>query len=429
MLGTKEASVRAFRSTSIALVLASCGSLEEDLAIEPGALPPEHRPAPVYEELFPYYIELLAVSQYRALDGFVGGTPGHAVLYLHGAEREAGAPYPRVRLCDPERAGPTGVGVSVNRWFRNVSWIAVPERSFFLHGDLQHGDRVTHDALEETARDALELGLFEGIELHTDFPTEGPTDLDYFVRHHSLGSDFALTMARSALGVRIPVTREQMGEVVVFLNHVNRQYAEGDADYEWSGYNDNCAHLLHNALAAAGVCSPKTVGHFKSSLSVPANELLDLLDRVSTFPLHDVQAVLGDPVAHDALLEYGWLPRRHGALFTTFDVHPDNEVFDPTFRLFVLESSNTRREEELVRDEHLLDLERNLRWFQDHYRELLAARPADAGEALRGDRERTFRRRYYAYLERMLEDVRAHLEALERAEAPAVPSGGLRAGS
>lgn len=400
------------------LVLTACGSLEEDLGVEPGERLPEHRPEVVYEELFPYYVELFAVSQYRNRDGSVGGVPGHAVMYLHGAARDQEASYPCLRLAAAEEVGEVGVGVSVNRWFTNVNWVAIPGRRFFLHGDVHYGDRITSAVFDETAREAVVAGLYDGIKLDDEYPTEGRRSLDDFVRQEALGTDFALTFARSLIGMRVPVTREQLEEMVVFLNDVNRQYAEGEAEYEWSGLRDNCAHLLHNALAAAGFWEPKTVGHFKSDLSLPANELLSLLGLVAEVPLDDPSELYRDQVLRDTLLAFEWLPRRHGALLTTIDAHPENEVFDPTFKLFVLESSEVHHEELLMRERYLYDLVENLEWFERHYEELLAERPVDAGEALKGDSERLFRRRYYAYLEEMLASVRAQLAHLKRSMGP-----------
>ena len=100
------------------------------LAPERDEILPVVRPNPVYEELFPHYVELCAVSQYRSLEHGEGGVPGHAVMYLKGACKDEAAPYPKLRPCrgeattrnDPEH----GAGISVNRWLRNVNWIAVP---------------------------------------------------------------------------------------------------------------------------------------------------------------------------------------------------------------------------------------------------------------------------------------------------------------
>ena len=47
--------------------------------------------------------------------------------------------------------------------------------------------------------------------------------------------------------------------IVQYLNELNRAYATGEADYQWSGYSDNCVHTLHNALAHASVWRSKSV--------------------------------------------------------------------------------------------------------------------------------------------------------------------------
>jgi hypothetical protein len=88
------------------------------------------RPDSIYEALSDHYVEMCVVSQYHLLEGDLGGIPGHAVMYLKGACREESAPYPRMRPCryatfDPKDPG-YGAGVSVNRWFKNVNWIATP---------------------------------------------------------------------------------------------------------------------------------------------------------------------------------------------------------------------------------------------------------------------------------------------------------------
>ncbi|HEY1861559.1 MAG TPA: hypothetical protein VGG61_14460, partial [Gemmataceae bacterium] len=84
----------------------------------------ERRPDPVYDRLFPYYVELCATSQFRSKLKGEGGVAGHAVMYIKGACKDEQAPYPQLRRCrvaateldDPEH----GAGVSVGRWFRNV---------------------------------------------------------------------------------------------------------------------------------------------------------------------------------------------------------------------------------------------------------------------------------------------------------------------
>jgi hypothetical protein len=47
--------------------------------------------------------------------------------------------------------------------------------------------------------------------------------------------------------------------IIKFLNDKNREYAEGEADYNWSAWADNCSHTMRNALAAANIWSPLSV--------------------------------------------------------------------------------------------------------------------------------------------------------------------------
>jgi hypothetical protein len=79
----------------------------------------ERRPDPVYDRIFPYYVELCATSQFRSKLKGEGGIAGHAVMYVKGACKDEQAPYPQLRRCrvaateldDPEH----GAGVSVGR--------------------------------------------------------------------------------------------------------------------------------------------------------------------------------------------------------------------------------------------------------------------------------------------------------------------------
>ena len=100
----------------------------------------ERRPSPVYDVLFPYYVELCATSQFRSKLTGAGGIAGHAVMYIKGACKDEQASFPQLRRCrvvateldDPEH----GAGVSVGRWFRNVNWVAIPGYKLFYQGNL-----------------------------------------------------------------------------------------------------------------------------------------------------------------------------------------------------------------------------------------------------------------------------------------------------
>ena len=101
------------------------------LQLKPGDLVIERRPDTAYEKLFPYYVQLCAASQFRSkITGEGGGIAGHAILYFKGACKDDDAAFPQLRRCrvvatsrqDPEH----GAGVSVNRMFKNVNWVATP---------------------------------------------------------------------------------------------------------------------------------------------------------------------------------------------------------------------------------------------------------------------------------------------------------------
>ena len=108
----------------LALASASlgCAAVVELLRNPSDTVLPHVSPDLLYDELAPYYVELCAVSQYRPLDGTVGGIPGHAVMSLKGACVDESAPYPRLRPCkyvtaDPDAPSTAGrVAGTVHRY-------------------------------------------------------------------------------------------------------------------------------------------------------------------------------------------------------------------------------------------------------------------------------------------------------------------------
>ena len=209
-----------------------------------------------------------------------------------------------------------------------------------------------------------------------------------------------------------------MQEIILFLNDLNNQYNTGNLDYRWDGLHDNCVHMVHNALAAASIWQPTDVGgrRLRHHIAIPANEYLNLALRTAEFPVDDFHAILNDEEARDCLLQFGWLPGRHGALIKTLDIHPLNDIYDTEFHLFLLEpkrSRKTKQTEALLHDPNYYDLEPNLRMYKDRYQAILDNRPADEGKLLRGDRHRSVLHRYFEYIESQLADVNAKLAAFE----------------
>jgi hypothetical protein len=154
----------------------------------------ERRPSPFYDELFPYYVELCATSQFRSKLTGVGGVAGHAVMYIKGACKDERASFPQLRRCrgaatkvdDPEH----GAGISVGRWFRNVNWVAIPGYKLFYQGNLATNERLTQARFDATVRDAIDKGVYYGVDFH-DYPAASSgASLENFIANHGIGTDF-----------------------------------------------------------------------------------------------------------------------------------------------------------------------------------------------------------------------------------------------
>jgi hypothetical protein len=406
------------------------------LLFKPGHIIIERRPDVAYERFFPYYAELCAGSQFRAKLTGEGGIAGHAVMYLKGACREEDAPYPQLRRCrvaatsldDPEH----GVGISVNRWFKNVNWVAIPGYHLFFDGNLKAGEPLTRTQFEAVEQQAIDRGLFKGIAFH-DYPgAESDTDLRVFLERHSIGTDFALQFARNVFCARLPVTSAMMDQVISFLNDKNREYAEGKADYNWSVWADNCVHTVRNALAAANIWSPLSVRAIKIrqifNLAIPANEFVNLAELM-TQDIDDYRAILDDGPRRDAFHEFRWLPTEPGALLKTLPVHTPNELYDTTFRLFTLQSpflmGKTQRAIDLLSDRRFVDLDANLHYFAEKYDAILARldEERDTMASVRGTPFRRISQLYGEYIHKQRDEVRAMEEALAPLETSDPPAG------
>jgi hypothetical protein len=398
--------------------------------LKPDRIIVERRPDPVYDQLFPYYVELCATSQFRSKLKGEGGIAGHAVMYIKGACKDEQAAYPLLRRCrvaakeldDPEH----GAGVSVGRWFRNVNWVAIPGYELFYQGNLKIGDRLTQAHFEATVRDAIDKGIYKGVEFN-DYPGAGAgAGLTNFIANEAIGTDFALQFARSVFCARLPVTEPMLDEVIAFLNDKNREYAEGEADYNWSVWADNCAHTLRNALAAANIWSPLSVRTVKFrqlfNLAVPANEFVSLAELGTEGNIDDYREIQRDGPQRDALHEFHWLPTRHGALLKTLPVHEPNDLYDTTFRLFTLQSpfrmGKTQHAIDLLSDDRFVNLAANLHYFRDKYEAILASHDErhDMLTSVRGTPYRRVERLLYEYLKEQRSEVEAMLARLSGLE-------------
>jgi hypothetical protein len=280
--------------------------------------------APAYDELYPFYIELCAVSQIKPIGSENGGVGGHAVLYLKGACLQRGAPFPQIEVCkdgaldlsDPD----AGVGISVDKTFKNVNWVGVPGRSLLMNGLVSDGEVLTPELEAATVQEVVDRGVFRGIELHQAYLTDRPAGMSVedYAALQGVGTDYALTYGRTAYCAKLPVVREMLAPMVEFLNDLNRRYGTKEADYSWSGLHDNCTHTVRNAIAASGAWEPKTVNRIKLlqvfDLAVPANEFVNLAVLANDDAPSGPSAVYQEPQLRQTLLEHGWLPTQPGRL-------------------------------------------------------------------------------------------------------------------
>ena len=387
----------------------------------------ERRPDKVYEKLFPYYVELCAASQFHSkLTGEGGGPAGHAILYIKGACKDEDASFPQLRRCrgiatrlnDPEH----GAGVSVNQLFSNVNWVATPGYELVFQGNLAPGERLTLARFEAVEQQAIAKGIYRGVTFHRFAGGATDTDLRAFLERAGVGTDLALQFARSVFCARLPVTEAMLDPIIKFLNDKNREYAEGEADYNWSAWADNCSHTMRNALAAANIWSPLSVRTTKIrqifNLAVPANEFVNLAELMTEGDIEDYRDILRDGPRRDAFHEFHWLPTRQGALLKTLPVHNPNDLYDTTFRLFTLQSpflrGKTQRAIDLLSDARFVDLDTNLHYFERRYDAILAGRDEwrDTMASLRGTPFRRVEGLYYDYIRSQRTEVQSMLDRI-----------------
>ena len=432
-LGKKPSSdIFAVVLAGITLLLNGCGDdgIMSRFMLKPDHIIVERRPDPIYDQLFPYYVELCATSQFRSKLKGEGGVAGPAVMYIKGACKDQQAAFPQLRQCrvaatelsDPEH----GAGVSVGRWFRNVNWVAIPGYDLFYQGNLKLGEPLTQAHFDATVHDVVSKGVYNGVQFHTSPSTAADASLENFIAEEGIGTDLALQFARSVFCARLPITEPMLHEIIDFLNDKNREYAEGAADYKWSVWADNCAHTLRNALAAANIWPPLSVRAVKFrqlfNLAVPANEFVNLAMQGTESDIDDYQEIQHDGPRRDTLHEFHWLPTRHGALLKTLPIHEPNELYDTTFRLFTLQSpfrmGRTQHTIDLLSDDRFVNLGANLHYFHDKYASILAGHDErhEMLTSVRGTPYRRVERLFYEYVKTQLAEVDSMLVRLSTLE-------------
>jgi hypothetical protein len=382
----------------------------------------DHAGGSAYEDLYPYYAELCALSELRKKPGhgvkLQSGMGGHAVLYLNGVERDGAAT--RLRLAAQNPAA-HGAGISVNSHYANANWIAIEGRDFLWRGALAADEPVTEDAYARTQAQAKAQGCLDGIIFHKSFFADKPAAMsdEDFMYEISIASDYGLQFGRDSYCARIPLDRPRMEALIAYLNALNEPYRQGKI-YRWNIFNDNCVHAARNALAAAGVWKPWPTGQLYALAAfhfpVPKNAIVDLWRRGNELPLEDAQALYEDASARAALLQHGALPTGPGALARRNAAIAANEIYDvEKLKLIFYDNPvwspyrpHFRR---MFASPHFTDLRENLRHFSARYD---AARHRPRPLHLSGARAE-FQFHYEAHLARAAASTHALLSRLEHA--------------
>lgn len=349
-------------------------------------------PAAEYETLFPFYAEACAVSQIAKKPGFGadirGGIGGHAVLYLNGVCRVDGDST-RIGLCDGPSEPGRGVGLSVNAHYQNTKWVATEGRDFFYRGGLSPRERLTRLAYRRVQEAARAQGLFDRVTFHEEALEDRPPDMSVedWKYEISIGTDYGIELARNRYCVRVPLDRDRMARVADYLNGLNAPYRSGAARFHWSVLQDNCSHLIHNALTVAGIWAEwetdRPLPFAALEFPVPKNEFVNLARRTNDLPLGDLMRLYEDPALRDAVIAQGVIPTAPGALAAAVPAIADNEVYDTDLALIFYDEALLGRYagwfEAIFREPRYVDLAANLRHFVGlHDRLLRAQRPLGA---------------------------------------------------
>lgn len=390
---------------------ATAGIIETAMNPQRPSTEPIAAAPPAYEDLVPYYAEFCALSELRKKPGFGvtlrSGRGGHALLYLNGVRVDRSAGYPLLEVCSPDaEPGLRGAAISANSHYRNANWVAVEDRDFVFRGALAPGEAVTREAYARTQARARDMGLLDGIAFHERFFRDKPAGMteEDFKYEISVATDYAAQFGRHCYRARLPLDEGRMRRIVDFLNGLNTPYRAGQRIYRWRLLNDNCVHVAHNALAAAGFWAPWPTGQFFAVAAfrfpVPKNALVDLALRANDLPLEDAEALYADDEARCALLETGSLPTGPAALTSIAPAIQANEIYDVRkLRLIFYDNPfwGPYRGwfDRILTEPRYTDLRANLRHFAARYQ--TAAGRSGRLAAWPQDRAR-FRDRYERYL-------------------------------
>ncbi len=285
-----------------------------------------------YEDHFPAYFEYCTGSRWMLQSGEKGGSPGHGFTYIHGLCKDYRSEYPRVIPCaevseEFQRTFPhTGVGISLDKNFTNVMWVAVPGRDFMISGN-RSPEPISRASIDEHIAEVTRLKIFNGVRSKSDaLKTMTLGTPEYFagIALDTLGTDHAVNWARELHFATIPVPSSSLRKVADFLNTSNEQY-RGEREYQWSKLSNNCVHISINQSAALGINKPIALDQKflkkLTSMALPANGFLMYADRAVLARTPSLRKL------RKSLSEKGFHHAQVGAMLRSYKAFPSGEYF------------------------------------------------------------------------------------------------------
>ena len=278
------------------------------------------------------------------------------------------------------------MGISANAHFRNANWVAIPGRDlFFQRPAARNGPKLDRAAYARTQAAAKRLGLYDAVQFYPEYFADKPAGVRRArLEIRGLGRHRLRHRFRPRPLLRPPAgdPGAQMQRMIDFLNARNAVYRDGHADYQWNVVEDNCSHLTHNALAAAGLWEEWPIDRFvlvaAFDFPVPKNEFINLMRRSNDLPVDDLAAVYEDPAARRMVLAGEGLPTRPGALAEAFPARPDNDLYRTDLRLIFYDEAVTgryaHRMETIEANPRYHDIQANLHYFDTLADQIVATR-------------------------------------------------------
>mgnify|MGYP006193821769 CR=1 FL=1 len=286
-----------------------------------------------YEDHFPVYFEYCTGTQWKLQSGEEGGSPGHGFTYIHGLCKDYRSDYPQVIPCSEvspelkEEYPHEGVGISLDKNFANVMWVAVPGRDLMLYGNKER-KAITNSDIEDHIKTITDLKIFNEVISKSDKLkplTRGTPEYLNSIALDTLGTDHAVNWARELHCVKIPATNESLKNVSEFLNQSNNQY-KNEKEYVWSKFTNNCVHLAINSSHAMGISKSIKLDQkglrMLTNMALPANGFLMYADL----------AVLGKMPSNKLLSKVlprkGFYQTQVGSIMESHEVYPTGDYFN-----------------------------------------------------------------------------------------------------